>query len=126
MTKDPWWRTGRVWSQIQPQRGISEPAAARELAETQGLVFGGGVTRLNRSLSRWVNIELTSWGSLLNEVFNPHHARESRQQAQLVLNRGEKCKGKRQKSGLSWSAVWPRIPSYPEEASDLPGDRARG
>lgn len=28
---------------------------------------------MNRSLSRWVNMELTSWGSLLNEVFNPHH-----------------------------------------------------
>lgn len=44
-------------------------------------------------------------------------ARESREQAPLVLNRGEKCKGKRQESGPNWSAVWPRLPSYPEEAS---------
>ena len=65
---------------------------------------------------------LTSWGSIQNEVFNPHCGRESRERDQLVLNRGEKCKGKRRESGPSWSAVWPRLPSYPEEASR----RARG
>lgn len=54
----------------------------------------GGGARLNRSLSRWVNMELTSWGSLLNEAFNPHHARESREQTLLILNRGGKCKGR--------------------------------
>lgn len=69
---------------------------------------------MNRSLSRRVNIELTSWGSLLNEVFNPHHARESREQAQLVQNPGEKCKGKKE------TEVWPQLVSGLTKAPELP------
>ena len=77
---------------------------------------------MNRKLWRWVNMGLTSWGSIQNEVFNSHHGGESREGAQLLLNREEKCKGKRLESGPRWTAVWPSLPSYPEEAPR----RARG
>lgn len=114
-----------LWNHIQPQRdlqafqGLWRPES---LAGAQRPCLEGGGTKLNRKLWRWVNMGLTSWGSIQNEVFNSHHGGESREGAQLLLNREEKCKGKRLESGPRWTAVWPSLPSYPEEAPR----RARG
>lgn len=97
-----------LWSHIQPQRGLLAVQGLQQpesLAGTQRPVCGGWSTRLNRSLSRWVNMGLPSWGSLLNEAFSRPHAREAREQGLLVLNQGEKMQRKRQESGFSGSAV---------------------
>lgn len=86
--KGPLVEDRQSWSQIQPQRGLQASQSLRRqgAGRNPGPCVWGGGTRLNRSLSRWINMELTSWGSFLNEVFNSHHAREIREQAQLVLN----------------------------------------
>lgn len=61
-----------LWNHIQPQRGFQAFQSLwrpESLAGTLHPVFGGWGTRLNRRLSRWVNMGLTSWGSIQNELF---------------------------------------------------------
>lgn len=69
-------RQGR-WSAIQPQRGLQAFQSPQQPGPGRGpsiLCLGGGGTRLNRSLSRLVNIKRPSCASFQNEVFNPHPA----------------------------------------------------
>lgn len=78
------------WNHIQPQRGLQAFQGLwqpESLAGAQRPWLEGGGTKLNRKLWRWVNMGLTSWGSIQNKVFNSHQGGESRERAQLLLNR---------------------------------------
>ena len=78
------------WNHIQPQRGLQAFQGLwqpESLAGAQRPWLEGGGTKLNRKLWRWVNMGLTSWGIIQNKVFNSHQGGESRERAQLLLNR---------------------------------------
>ena len=80
-----------LWNHIQPQRGLQAFQGLwqpESLAGAQLPCLEGGGTKLNRKLWRWVNMGLTSWGSI--QVFNSHHGGESGEPAQLLLNREKK------------------------------------
>ena len=77
---------------------------------------------------------LTSWGSTQNEVFNSHHGGESREPAQLLLNRGKKnVKGRDwslapagQRSGQASQATLKKHPDVPGGVKASPTPKKGG